>query len=652
MAETNENGASISQEEDVFEKYSGVAESFQSDTRRYLMEHLLDEYGNVGQAVSYNLIQNVADNRKEGEPLRIKFEVSTKDKRFRFICSGTTGVTDWERYNSLHREGVFGIARRGEGAKVLIPIANSVRTETKRLDDSYVQSIWKENQIWRSDIAKEKDIFVHFPPSALSPGSTVITAYGLFDEVGDRKAGMELSNGKDMARTIMNDWWLFLRENPDVSITYEVDGEAIDIKPWELPELEDSKKYESIEVLDHKGRVIGKIEKAFIGLAKAPLKDAPPPAIAFSTGTHIVTYQTVYSGPNSSKCFGYVKAPFLLSSETSNHFGLKSTSAWRLVREKLLYLVGNFMSGHLGAMESLSQKDLKAITDVTDQINKLIADRFPDWHPGGGYKPKKKKPERPQIPFIRKAATDMDRYLPGATCNLSFEIINPDRTGPSWRLEARVKVVSPSGKEVYHKTWKIELANGEVRSISDLFAVPEDAEIGSHLVRFSLVDDTKNELIDEHRVSFEVGEEVEEEEEQDEETPREKPPKREGPKKREKKTQGPFALKPCLTATFPVEEGVIRESYFDGEENRVILNDAAPTFELSLQNTINWKYHVARCMIEELARLKLNKDINILEPDEVTREKCFIICEDIKTTKSTFMSEWAKLLEKTPKGKS
>lgn len=643
-SEENENGTN-----DIFQKFSSVAESFQSDTKRYLMEHLLDEYGNVSQAVSYNLIQNTVDNRTPGVPLMIKFEISTTEKRLRYLCSGTTGIQDWERYNSLHREGMQGIARRGEGAKVLIPISTSVRTETKCSDGTYLQSLWKANQIWRSDKEKEKEIFDFFPPTAISPGITIITADGLYDEVGDRRAGIELANIDNMVEVIRSDWWLYLIENPDVTIIYEVDGEKVEIKPWENPELEDSKEYAEMEIVDYKGNVMGKIEKAFLGLAKIPLKKTPPPAIAFSTGSHIVTYQQIYAGPNALKCFGYVKACFLSNSETSNHFSFKSTSAWRLVKEKIQVLITNFMSAHLGAMESLKPKDLKAISDVTNQINKLIADRFPDWHPGGGFKPKKPRPIQKK-PFIKKAETDSDRYLPGSSCNLSFEIANPDTSRPSWQLEARAKVVSPNGSEIYHQTWKLTLGGGEVRSISDLIQISDSAELGSYLARVSLVDDPKGDLLDEHRITFEVGEETEEEEvpEEEQQPPTPKKPKDASkPKWRDKKNKGQFALQDCQTGTFPEEEGIIRESYFAVDENRVILNDAAPTFELALQNTANWKYHIARCTIEELARLKLNRDLNILEPDEVTREKCALICEEVKTTKSTFMSEWAKLLGKS-----
>ena len=653
MAENNGNGAENSKEESIFDKYLGASEAFQSDTRRYLMEHLLDEYGSIGQAVTYNLIQNTVDNRKNGDPLRIKFEVSTKDKKMRFICSGTTGITDWERYNSLHREGTQGIARRGEGAKALIPIAASVRTETKLLDGTYAQSIWRENRIWRSDKEGEKEIFVHFPPSALDCGTTMITAEGLYDEVGDRKAGSELSNANEMVRIMIADWWLYLKDNPEVKISYEVDGVAVEVKPWEMPELEDSKTFENIDVQNHIGKTVGKIEEIFVGLSKVPLKDSPPPVIAISTGTHIVTYLSLYAGPNSSKCFGYVKASFLSSSETSNHFSFKSTSAWRLVREKLLNFVNNFMSTHFGAMESLKPQDLKAISDVTDQINKLINDQFPDWHPGGGFKPKKKKREEPKIPFIDKASTGADRYLPDSSCNISFEIVNPDASGKIWKLEARAKALSSGGKEIYHGSWKFDLASKEIKLISDMFQIADDAELGTYLVRFSLVDEVKGVLLDERRISFEVGDEEEEEEgPEPEPTTKGKDKPKDKEKRRERKGKGQFALKNALPATFPEEERVIRESYFDIKENRVILNDAAPSFDLSLSNTVTFKSHIARCTIDELARLKLIKDVNILEPDEVTREKCLNIAEEIKTTRSTFMAEWAKLLDKNMKAKA
>src|SRR5437879_2375738 len=156
-----------------FEDYEEDAERFQSDTRRYLREHLLDEYPSVGQAIEYNLIQNVWDNHLENEPLTMKFTYSSKEKRLQFIASGYTGIKDWERYNKLHAAGVMGNVRRGEGAKVLVPIAEVVRTETHPAEGEYVQAIWMEEKIWRSDKPSERRIFDdHFPPTAIPSGST------------------------------------------------------------------------------------------------------------------------------------------------------------------------------------------------------------------------------------------------------------------------------------------------------------------------------------------------------------------------------------------------------------------------------------------------------------------------------------------------
>lgn len=634
-----ENGE-VLQEKSIYEEYEDSAERFQSDTRRYLMQHLLDEYPSVGQAIAYNLLQNAIDNRQSDDtPMEIKFIYSSREKRFRFICSGSTGITDWERYNSLHREGMQGVRRRGEGGKVLIPISEVVRTETRLTDGTYFQSLWKEDKIWRSDKDGEKKIFdMHFPPTAIPPGVTVISVEGVYDEVGDRRAGSELANIIEMVRIIQFDWGLFLKEHPEVVITYEADGEVHTIKAWDMPELVDSKEFQNLDVNDSAGQKVGVIDTLFVGLAKNPLKETPPPAIAISTGTHIVMYLHAYSGPNSSRCFGWVKAPFLGQSETSNHFGFKSTRQYRLVREKLQTYISDFMSGHVGTTDNLSQKNIRAISEVTDQLNRLIRERFPDWHPEGGFKEKRKKPENTKLPWIKNAKTGEERYLPGNPGSFSFEVVNPDTTRPSWKLEARAIAISPLGKQIYHKIWEINVPKDGSSLLSDIFDIPADADVGTYILRISLFDNEKKDVINERRISFEVGETPEPEQETKPPTPRQ-------PRKTKKTSKGLTALTTPAVAIFPPEEGIIRESYYAVDENRVIINTQSPCYKISMVNDSSYRCHFARCQIEELATLKYRREIAVLEKDEMTKDRLLSIIQGLKEEKSTFMSEWAKMEE-------
>src|SRR2546428_11717858 len=161
---------------DLFERYEGVSERFETDTRNYLKVNLLDEYETPAQAVIYNLLQNAVDNRVSDVPLEIKISIDSHAKTLEVNMLGTTGIVDWNRYNALHFEGSKGSQRRGEGAKILVPIAKSVRTETRVADGTYRQSVWKDDLIWRSDRSEHQDMLSHFPPSALPPGATRIVA--------------------------------------------------------------------------------------------------------------------------------------------------------------------------------------------------------------------------------------------------------------------------------------------------------------------------------------------------------------------------------------------------------------------------------------------------------------------------------------------
>src|SRR6266568_4104933 len=122
------NGASGENDRDLYEEYEGLSERFESDTRNYLKVHLMDDYETPAQAVIYNVLQNAVDNRSPGVPLEVRFNVDSRAKVLEVNMIGTTGIKDWKRYNSLHFAGDRGAQRRGEGAKILVPISRTVRT--------------------------------------------------------------------------------------------------------------------------------------------------------------------------------------------------------------------------------------------------------------------------------------------------------------------------------------------------------------------------------------------------------------------------------------------------------------------------------------------------------------------------------------------
>ena len=112
--------------EEVLKKNLEVSDRFQQDTRNYLQTHLLSQYESIAQATIYNILQNILDNRAPGNPLKVSFVVDSQAKTFEVNMVGTTGITDWSRFNALNFEGTQGSKRRGEGAKVLVPMSRVV----------------------------------------------------------------------------------------------------------------------------------------------------------------------------------------------------------------------------------------------------------------------------------------------------------------------------------------------------------------------------------------------------------------------------------------------------------------------------------------------------------------------------------------------
>ncbi|HYS99160.1 MAG TPA: hypothetical protein VEO20_00675 [Thermoplasmata archaeon] len=633
------NGASGENDRDLYEEYEGLSERFESDTRNYLKVHLMDEYETPAQAVIYNVLQNAVDNRSPGVPLEVRFNVDSRAKVLEVNMIGTTGIKDWKRYNSLHFAGDRGAQRRGEGAKILVPISRTVRTETRLTDGTYMQSVWKDDHIWRSDKEGHDEFFKHFPPSALPQGSTRIVAEGLFDEVGDRRAGLDLVDPRMVDRILRQDWFL-LFEDQTIKVSYEIDGIEQKVGAPPRPELSDEVNYKDVPVVDYNGETVGKFERVVLRLAKSPLRGDASPAIAVCTDLHAVSYYQLYGGPNATRLYGFALGSFLAGSETTNHFAFKSTRQWRAAKTTLTRLVNQFMEKHAGVEAVEDPRTKRTMAEVTDQICQVIKNRFPDWHPEGGFS-EKREPPKPghDDPWISQPTLSKKSFDPGESCTFSFDVVGPDRGTGRQPLEARVAIASAKTK-LLNRAWPFDIAAQERRSLADTFNIPEDAPSDIYAVRFSIAVPKKG-VVSDRRLYFDVGEV--EEKSKEPRTPRKKQPKR----------RGDIALNSARAANFPVEEDRVRESIFNPDPPGgpvILLNRKAPQYLASENSDEAWRYHIARCQIEELAALKFDRELGLRAQDELNRDALVLLYRNVMLERSTFLAEWARA-EQTRRGK-
>jgi hypothetical protein len=391
--EANENGgAAVETNEDILRKNLGVSERFQQDTRNYLQTHLLSQYESIAQATIYNILQNILDNRAPGKSLEVSFSFDTRAKTLEVNMVGTTGITDWTRFNALNFEGAQGSKRRGEGAKVLVPMSRVVRTETRLLDGDYRQVVWMGEHIFRSDKPEHDRILkTLYPPTALAPGSTRIVAEGFVDEIGKRFAGLELADRRIVERILQQDWFLLL-EDPTIHIVYEIDGDRFPFTALPKADLVDEQTLTDVPVVDAQGKEVGKYERIVLRLAKAPLRGPIVAGVAVCSDLHTVA---VYApaGPNGNRLYGYATAPFLGSSEATDHFHFNATHDWRAAKETLLRHVARFLEKHAGMEVKEDPRTRKVMAEVTAQLNRLIRDRFTDWHPEGGWTETRESPD-------------------------------------------------------------------------------------------------------------------------------------------------------------------------------------------------------------------------------------------------------------------
>lgn len=617
---------------DLFERFESVSERFKSDTRNYLKVHLLDQYETPAEAVIYNIFQNWVDNRRPGVLIELRISMDSKAKVLEVNMLGTTGIKDWDRYNALFFEGARGTQRRGEGAKILVPVARTVRTETRLMDGAYRQSVWKDDNIWRSDRPQHEEMLKNFPPSALPPGATRIIAEGLFDEVGDRRAGLDLADAGIVERILRQDWFLLL-EDPSAKVSYDIDGIDLKLAPVPIPELADHIEHESVSVKDANGEELGKFEKVVLRLAKAPLQGEIAPVIAVCTDLHAVSSYQLYGGPNASRLYGYAISSFLAGSETTNHFAFRSTRQWRAAKMTLSRLVNQFMEKHAGVEAVEDPRTKRTLSEVTAQINKLIRDSFPDWHPEGGFGEVRTPPKEGHTdPWVSHPALSKDAYDPGESCTFSFDVVGPDKGSGRLPLEARVAVASAKQK-LYYKDWSMDIGATERLSISDTFAIPEDAPTDVYAVRFTIAVPKKG-VVSERRLAFDVGE-VEE-----------KPKRDRTPRKKKPRQHGDIALNNARAANFHEEDDEhIRESVYHGDPPEgplVLLNTRAPQWTATETDDNAWRYHIARCQFDELAALKFDRETALRAKEELNQDALALLYRKIMLERSTILAAWAR----------
>lgn len=643
-----ENGrAAIETNEDVLRKNLGVSERFQQDTRNYLQTHLLSQYESIAQATIYNILQNILDNRAPAKPLEVSFAFDTQAKTFEVNMVGTTGITDWTRFNALNFEGAQGSKRRGEGAKVLVPLSRVVRTETRLLDGEYRQVVWMGENIFRSERPEHDRVLKPlYPPTALAPGSTRIVAEGFVDEVGKRFAGLELADRRIVERVFQQDWFLLL-EDPTIHIVYEIDGDRFPFKALPGMDLVDEQTLTDVPVLDAQRKEVGKFERIVLRLAKAPLRGPIMPGVAVCTDFHTVA---VYApaGPNGNRLYGYATAPFLAASEATDHFHFNSTHDWRAAKETLLRHVAHFLEKHAGMERKEDPRTRRVMAEVTAQINRLIRDRFADWHPEGGWTETRERPDKEHDdPWISHPTVSQSQFQPGDHGTVSFDVVGPDRGTTKRKVQARVIIAGAKSRLHSPEPWPMEIDKREKRAINDAFEIPADAPIDIYCARFSVVDE-KGRVVSDRRVYFKVGE------------PAERPKRPRTIKEKQPGENGQVALKDAQTGEFPKEEDdTLRESYYfadppDGP--MVALNMLAPQYRAVEDVDAAWRYHIARCQIDELAALRFDRELNVQFADQLTPDALSSLYRRIALERSTFLASWAqeelaRLMAKTePRG--
>ena len=55
-----------------------------------------------------------------------------------------------------------------------------------------------------------------------------------------------------------------------------------------------------------------------------------------------------------------------------------------------------------------------------------------------------------------------------------------------------------------------------------------------------------------------------------------------------------------------------------------------------------WRYHIARCQIDELAALKFDREIGLRAKEELSPDALTLLYRRVMLERSTFLAEWAR----------
>ena len=134
------------------------------------------------------------------------------------------------------------------------------------------------------------------------------------------------------------------------------------------------------------------------------------------------------AGPTATASTATRPPRFSSASEATDHFHFNNTHDWKAAKATLLRHVARFLEKHAGLERADDPRTRKVMAEVTAQINRLIRERFPDWHPEGGlaetHEPTTKEHENP---WISHPSISQTQFQPGDHGTASFEVRRHDR---------------------------------------------------------------------------------------------------------------------------------------------------------------------------------------------------------------------------------
>jgi hypothetical protein len=581
------------------------------------------EYDSIPDGLQKEAIQNAWDNRLDethAKNWKIEIRYDPVNHTLSIEDFGTTGIVRWDHFHALwftDKDPATGkLGQHGQGKAMLHACGEYMIAETE-VNGKY---------LCRYSTPEGYTDFEGKKLRALNHPGTLITIYKVYPDLR-----RDLSNVELMVRLIQLTWWEIIEEY-GATIVYAAGSKQVIVPKLELPPA--TLKEFPDRIVQKGSTAIGVISKIrfYYGDAEIP-EDLRGIAVNIR-GQTIDRYRPPLIGHHGKKFFATGSAHFLKDAELASHSGFqRNHPAWKATREALDNLLQEFIAPMMKNDQTIAPKYRNLAREMLEEINEVLSE-FPDMDPQS-FVLKKKPTQGPAAPhtdvYFMSLVTDKPLYLRGETARITAHSTNPLPVRKEGFRE-EIQVRNPNNSVVWTTSQALNLDAKSEKTNSYLYTIPPDAVRGTYIVTAFVYNGAAVPRASRIK-TFEV-------ESLTTAGAKRKHEEDDGKGTQKKSGHGLRLIHPIAQRD---ESKPGPESYYDPEENMLVINFSHPTAKfLEHYDPKGFRYHIFKCATNELAKERFRRQLENSEQDSLSVQEIQARLNELFTRKQDFFAAWCK----------